>query len=194
MSISLLFNTNNYDLYSDSLTTNTLTATNLEIQNLITDEIEVTYTTQSTSSSSGSLIVSGGAGIAKNLYVGGLLSIGDNPVATLTNISLGGAVATTTNLYIYQIDRLIILKFPYLSTSATASSQIFSGAGAIPSIYCPPTNNINMPVCVISGGTTTLGTFQLQPSGLFQFYVGGQSLFSATGNNGWYQTTITYIL
>ena len=51
-----------------------------------------------------------------------------------------------------------------------------------------------MPVCVISGGTTTLGTFQLQPSGLFQFYVGGQSLFSATGNNGWYQTTITYIL
>jgi hypothetical protein len=68
---------------ADSATTTTLAAT------LTATSLDINLTTDSTSTSSGALIVDGGAGIAKNLYVGGdLRALGDTYLGDSTTDSL----------------------------------------------------------------------------------------------------------
>lgn len=54
----------------------------------------VSDTTQSTSTTTGALIISGGAGIASNVYVGGNLSIAENTVMT-SNLRINGTTEAT---------------------------------------------------------------------------------------------------
>jgi hypothetical protein len=263
MSIQELFTPNYWNIFSNTLTTNTLVATTLEIQVLDIDDMQIIATIDSTSpttgaltvaggtgiiknlnvgglvnfsnttntssistgsllvsggvgitknfnvgglvnflnttdtsgTSTGSLVVSGGVGISKSLTVGGLLSLPSNPIVTLTSVAFGGAITANSTIYIYQFANMISLRFDYLSaTNSSVAQAIYTASGTIPSKYCPATHDINIPCTVINGSAPAAGTMNLQASGLLQFYVGANSNFGTSGNNGWYQNTFTYIL
>jgi len=84
--------------------------------------LRIKNTTQSNSTSSGSLIVSGGAGIAKNLYVGGYLNVANDLNITGSIVSGG---ATFGNIQIAITDeRTIDTSSGDLVLNATTSSKV----------------------------------------------------------------------
>tara|TARA_B110000305_G_scaffold219452_1_gene260438 strand:- start:523 stop:1443 length:921 start_codon:yes stop_codon:yes gene_type:complete len=93
-------------LYYENATGTTVgTITVVDPEGLFSD-VSITATTNSTSSTTGTLIAAGGVGIAKDLYVGGSLNIdgvGISKIDSLTNLELGAA-----NKIILKIDDIII--------------------------------------------------------------------------------------
>ena len=65
--------------------------------NTSTGVVEITHTTESTSTTSGALQVDGGAGIAKSLFVGTALSVGATPGYSIPNVL--GTFVSTVNSY-----------------------------------------------------------------------------------------------
>lgn len=105
-------------------------------------EITLSNTTAATSTSTGALVVGGGAGIGGALYVGGQLYAGGliNGTVTTSNVSLYDSVTlTSTNANFYP-------QFTDRSTSGNASAFIGSGL-----TFNPSTNNL--------ATTTFTGTF-----------------------------------
>jgi hypothetical protein len=65
--------------------------------NTATGVVEISHTTESTSTLTGALVVDGGAGIAKSLYVGTTLQVGQNPNYTIPNVL--ATFTSTVNSY-----------------------------------------------------------------------------------------------
>jgi hypothetical protein len=134
--------------------------------------------TESTSSDSGSLIVAGGVGIAKNLVVGGVIKCGD--VATL-NGAYGNIFTTskpTQKVYVTTIGNLV-----FVSARADSTTETTESAGtaiydtAIASAY-RPASHVPVPIFFNCGGSIVQGRLvittagQIQISGLTQIESG----------------------
>jgi hypothetical protein len=66
-------------------TGNTVGGSTTFTNNISTGVVDINHTTESTSTSTGALVVDGGAGIAKSLYVGTTLQVGQNPNYNIPN-------------------------------------------------------------------------------------------------------------
>lgn len=124
--------------------------------------------TESTSSDSGSLVVLGGVGIAKNLNVGGVIKCGD--VATL-NGAYGNIFTTskpTQTVYVTTIGKLVFVSARADSTTKTTESQgtaIYDTALA--SAY-RPASHVPVPVYYNCGGAIELGRLVITTAGEIQ--------------------------
>ena len=165
---------------------NTSTLATVAGRGATTDQIiRVTNTTNSVSSSSGAIVISGGLGVAKDLWVGGDIYVdGAQTFINKTNISSGDQTIT-------------------LSTGSTASSGIANGAGLQIGTVASPwitwlydgstnwvssqgvkvTNTLTVVSTVTSTGTT-YGAVQIAGGvGIAKdVYIGGGLNLSGTGN------------
>jgi len=158
MSISNLSRPNLYDFYMNSLTTNIINADNLNI--VSTDE--------STSTSTGALLVPGGVGIKGNLYVGGIIN-GTLPTPSFdelhltstiqsTSISTGsmttlGGVGITKDLYVggtihgtiltATIDELVVSSTIDSTSTSTGALRVNGGVGFAKNLNIGGDLNIN---------------------------------------------------
>jgi len=110
---------------------------------VITDDIISTYnTTDSTGTNSGALIVAGGVGIGKNLYVGGLVRFINTTAATSTTtgavvvgggMGIGGAVYINTTSFIAGSPILTVASLGGNVASITAGTDtaVSSSTGAV---------------------------------------------------------------
>jgi hypothetical protein len=94
-------------------------------QNSVTSNIAViTSTTNATSTSTGALVIAGGVGIAKDLWIGGTIYSGSVPV--LTTSSLGGSVFGGTDINITTVSTS---STTYLRFDSTSTLQTVTGRG-----------------------------------------------------------------
>jgi hypothetical protein len=125
-------------------TDNTIQLGNVNVTNVNTTGVYATSnTTESTNSSSGAIVISGGAGIAKNLNVGGNLSVTEANVkhlkgssATPTYLFGSGAGNTPTNVSFTGTDLSGNFTFK-TSSGLMANSTIFSLTYATPYSTAP---------------------------------------------------------
>ena len=123
--------------------------------NLYMGSISSVETQNATSISTGSLIVSGGCGIAKDLYVGGTIygTIGNVGINTAPSLvfDVGGAVVQTQSVTVkcLYINGMLIVNFP--STIFTGANNTFGPLVTSNSIgYIPSTNRS----CLYPAGLT----------------------------------------
>jgi len=94
-------------------------------QNSVTSNIAViTSTTNATSTSTGALVIAGGVGIAKDLWIGGTIYSGSVPV--LTTSSLGGSVFGGTDITVTSSGTTTT---SYLRFDNTSTLQTVTGRG-----------------------------------------------------------------
>ncbi len=141
--------------------------------------LSLTDTTQSTTTATGTLIVAGGAGIAKNLFVGGVFGARNNVLASSGNLTLTTAMSGATMLFdgvalaytLPAIDTTNIgMYFDFFTTVASTSAQsVTAGTGDLmtgginliddTAAYTAPQNVIKKPattflICSMNGTTT----------------------------------------
>ena len=90
------FDISNVKIYNTCHHTANFTVSNFGTTSITNEQISMTTTTNSTSSTTGSLVLSGGAGISKDLYIGGNLTCIGNITGSL-NVDYGTANSTTTS-------------------------------------------------------------------------------------------------
>ena len=139
-------------------------AGNLEITTYATGggSIKILDTTQSTSSSSGSMIINGGAGIAKDLYVGGnqrIISTIDTTSTDSGSLIIGGGIGIQKSVYIggelyinSQINGLAKARI------YGADTQLIAGANSTNYLYisCDTSSNCDMGVLPANSGNINI--------------------------------------
>ena len=122
---------------SSNSTSNTIVLGNTSITKVSTSgTLYTSNTTNATSVSTGSLIANGGAGIAKDVYVGGSLNTAGTS-STVGRASFSGGI-TATSINVNTIDNVVVVNASSLAatsisgitniTNATASSSTTTGA------------------------------------------------------------------
>jgi len=117
----------------------------------------VTAATQSTSSGTGALIVTGGAGIGANLYVGGNATIIGNLTVVGTTTSVQSATLDVTDL------NITVAKGAATAAAADGAGLTVDGAGAT-LLYTNATDTWNINKGLV-GTTATLGGLQVKAIG-----------------------------
>ena len=150
--------------------------------------------TNATSVSTGSIIASGGAGIARDVYVGGLLNTAGTSSTVGRASFSGGITATSTN--VNTIDNVVVVNASSLAatsisgitniTNATASSSTTSGALIVSGgVGIVGSTNIGGAATMASsltvGGTTTLNSISYGTT-------------PATNNNSTQLATTAYVM
>jgi len=144
----------------------------------VTTTATIEGTTQSTSTSSGVLRVSGGAGIGKNLYVGGLIrtsDITDSTGTTTGALTVAGGVGVGGNLYVGNDLRIAGTLYGTVIGSVSTATNIFNGTvGQI-----PYQNNISLTSffgpgiagqILVSAGSTSTGPVFTNTSSIYVGY------------------------
>lgn len=135
MSVRELFNANQYNLFCKDLTL----SGDLEMSgDLILDEVHVINTSNSTSVTTGALVVAGGVGIVKDMYVGGTIYGNITGSVTTTSLSLSDTTQSTN--------------------TATGTLIVSGGAGIAKNLY---TSNCFVDQLIVSWGIggNIYGTF-----------------------------------
>jgi hypothetical protein len=165
----------------------------------------------STSTSTGALRVSGGAGISQNLYIGGtgnvagILSVTSNQGSTSTTtgaLQVSGGTGISQNLYVGgtgNVAGILSATSNQGSTSTTTGAlQVSGGTGISQNLYVGGTGNVAGILSATSGTvstSTTTGALQVSGgTGISQnLYVGGTGnvagILSVTSNQGSTSTT-----
>ena len=206
MSISNLFIENDYNLFSNSLHVNDLTIdVDLHLPGeLVVDQMVIYGTSNSTSQSTGSLVVAGGVGIGQNLNVGGNLNVVGNINGNLFLPTIGG---TQTVLNYYEMSTFsyavsgaitgvnltgkfirqnteVTINFDGISASNSASSIITVPSASIPTRFRPVISSVYGCITVLDNSIVNLGTVFIGIDGSMSFFVGSNSNFTALGNSG----------
>lgn len=142
-------------------------------------------TTNTTTTNSGSVVISGGLGIAKNLIVGGDIYSD----ISATSQSMTGACTLTASLTCVKIGQTVFIKFPYTTDTAT-STTYFSGTGVIPSSF-RPSETVRQSIFVLNNNTEVVGSITIDTSGNVYVYNGSSGNF--TGVCG-FRLNISYII
>jgi hypothetical protein len=134
--------------------------------------------TVSTSTDSGALVVSGGVGVAKDLYVGGTINNGSSS----TSVNFTGPVTLNNTLTIYKIGNLVTISFPE-TTNTSTSSTYFTGSTVIPSGY-RPNKTIRRIIFVTDNNTEIVGSCTIDTSGNVYVYCGSADNFTNSSTVG----------
>jgi len=197
--LAIGYNPLNYEIKSD--VTGSGTVRNL---NISAPKLSIISTENSGSISTGSMVLNGGIGVTKTMYVGGDINCLGTIYGTVSgdanysyepfSYQVGGAVhvAFLTG-FVVKINNLISLNFNYLSASASVSTTIYTAAGALPAQYRPTTATFGY-VTVINGGNEKQGTCKVYDDGTIELYVGAADNFGSSGNNGIRPCGFTYYL
>jgi enhancing lycopene biosynthesis protein 2 len=101
--LRLRYDASNYTSFTvDSGGDLTIDCTGNDLNLASTDTVHILNTTNATDTLTGSLIVSGGFGIAKDLYIGGITRISDTTTAVSFStgaLSVVGGISTNTNIF-----------------------------------------------------------------------------------------------
>ena len=124
--------------------------------------------TNSTSTTSGALVVSGGAGIAGNIYAGGILSVTGN--ANIGNIGTAGLITATGNI-----------TGGNLVTGGAISATANSNVGNLGVSFLVSSGSIQGNVGVTGGNLLSLGTLSVTGNSNIS-NLGTSGLITATGN------------
>jgi hypothetical protein len=166
--------------YYHSATGASVSGSSTFTNNTATGTVNISHTTESTSTSTGALTVSGGAGIAKSLYVGTTLSVGQAPGYNISN-NLASFVSTVNTF------NQVVIQNKSNGTSASAdfvlnndvstdttfygnfgiNSSTFSGSGAFSAPNAVYVSGTSGPLVlgtttqhpirfVVNGGTTDI--------------------------------------
>ncbi len=121
-----------------------VSGSNTFTNNTATGVVDINHTTESTSTTTGALVIDGGAGIAKSLFVGTTLSVGTTPTYNITNnlASFVSSVNTYNQVVVQNKNSGASASADFvlnnnLSTDTTyygnfgMNSSAFSGSGAL---------------------------------------------------------------
>ena len=164
MSIKNLFSDNDYNLRAQSMLINndlnvggTVSASSFSGAFFPSGSLSLTDTTQSTSSTTGALIVGGGVGISKDVYIGG-------------NLNLDGILTTQTIVYEY---KEVIQSTENSTSITTGSSVVNGGCGIAKDVYIG--GQINVINTTTSTSTSTGSSVINGGCGIAKdVYIGGQ--------------------
>ena len=119
----------------------------------------------------------------------------NNPVLTISNIPLYGAVSVdnTININISVIANLVCLKITPLLAPSVQATYISTGQNVIPAKY-HPAGPIDLPCNVLSNSVVSNGNCTILQNGALVWYVGGAGNFAGSGTVGWDQITFSYII
>jgi hypothetical protein len=199
--LAIGYNPLNYEIKSD--VTGSGTFRNLNIN---APKLSIISTENSGSISTGSMVLNGGMGVTKTIYIGGDINCLGTINGTVSggadysvlpfSYAVGGAVHSPPAFltgFIVKINNLIALNFSYLSSSAAVSTTIYTAAGALPAQYRPSIATYGY-VSVINGGNNKQGTCKIYNDGTIELYVGASDNFGSSGNNGINPCGLTYYL
>jgi hypothetical protein len=136
----------------------------------VSDTFHSINTVTSTSTSTGSLIIEGGVGIAKDLYVGGSIhsssSIGSS---TSFNTTLSGpwsSPLTSTTVTCTKVGDLVNIQFPIgLTGSVTSSQYNWSFPTSIPSGYFNTNHSVNCLIEVVNNNVCVMASVRMGVDG-----------------------------
>lgn len=173
MSIRELFNSNQHDLYCKDLTL----SGNLNMSGDITmDEIIVTNTTNSVSSTTGSIRTLGGVGIAKDLYIGGNVYANNllSNTSTTINSTMSGpweTPLTSRTITLTKTGNLVTVNYPISETGTVSSSQYFwSFPTSLPSGYYNTNRVISCPIAIENNSNTQMAFVQIAVDGSWNVF------------------------
>ena len=153
-------------------------------------QVQVPQSTDSSSTTTGAMTVSGGVGIAKNLYVGSSLYLptsGGTPSAlnyyeentgitlTLSGLWSGNLSATT---HLIKVGNIITANIRSTTSTTNTTGTYFNGTG-LPSIYYPPATIYN-PITLINNISAVIGTISISTSGAMTFTLASGTFPSGT--------------
>ena len=177
-----------------------------------TSNLITTLTDDSSSTTTGALKVTGGAGIGRKLNIGGILSVYDTTQATSTttgsmiisggvgiakDLIVGGDISSgsvsasksftgpctlTDTLNCYKIGHVVVIKFPN-KTGTVAVATYFSSTGAIASGF-RPTETYRQPIFVTDNNAEIAGSITINTSGDISIYTGSSGNFTLSGTAG----------
>ena len=153
-------------------------------------QFQIQTSTDSSSTTTGAMTVSGGVGIAKNLYVGNSLYLptsGGTPSAlnyyeentgitlTLSGLWSGNLSATT---HLIKVGNIITANIRYTTSTTNTTGTYFNGTG-LPSTYYPPAT-IYTPIILINNISAVIGTIAISASGAMTFTLASGTFPSGT--------------
>ena len=155
--------------------------------------INIQSTTNSISSSTGSMVLNGGAAITKDLYLGGSLISSSVPLFTYNNVVLTKSnLTTTTNITCYRNGNMRIIYIGAFSIGVTtASAAITFSIPKLDSSFLPNPNPISCAIAAQNGSTP--GCVYLTVLGNFTIYNYSGNSFPTTSVN-FINFTMTYFL
>jgi len=197
MSIANLFTNNFETVYVRNLHADNSYLTNLNTTNISSGSAVITDTTESTSASTGALVVNGGAGVHGNLTTGGVAYV--NSLVSNSGVINGRVVPGGLWYKIYTLSSLFDDKFSINVTTKDTGSNILAAISLNAALNFATTsmsfqhenlsgNAINFPRIAAFGSTgpgAVLDTYQHQNNGSLTCGVGYlpiQSFRSVTGN------------
>lgn len=156
------------------------------------NSININNTTQSISTSTGALIISGGVGIAGNLYVGG--TMGYPTYSQSINIDTdgvyGGSASYMVTLSLTKIGTIIQMNLTGTGIREALFPAVFKSiVGAIPTLYLPSADTYGL--CEVRCNTETINTVgevHITPTGqiiISASLTGGNQNFDAGYNAGY---------
>jgi hypothetical protein len=172
-------------IYTDS---NNMTSTSVNDNEIVNGTLSVTSTVASSSTSTGALLVSGGIGVANDIYCSNIF-----PSYVSLSLTTSGAIGTQTlTAKLYRLGNLITIAFDELLIPTIVSvGKILTSA--IPIQYRPLSAIRWAPITVYDNGFQQFGTVYLDTAGVFQFCEGTVSDFTGSPM-GILATTFTYSL
>lgn len=138
--------------------------------------VTIFHTAVSHDTSTGALVVNGGVGIAKNLYIGGAV----NPPTVSFAIDLTGAISGSGILtgYFTQYGKIIFMKIDSYTQTATSNNPINAVSGSMPIAFRPSMTVVYCSTTVINNSLMTHGTLKIYHDGSLIFYVDNNSNFT----------------
>ena len=90
-----------------------------------------------------------------------------------------------------KIGNTVQLTFASILTTAISNTQIVSAGGSLPSVFCPNTNQVILPVIVTNNSVQVNGYVYVYTNGSIAFtpFSGG---FTPSGFAGWEKQSISY--
>jgi hypothetical protein len=177
-----------FTLYNAGSITATLSGTKLDVKSAV--QVEVNNTTDSSSITTGALVVDGGVGIAKKLYVGTDAAVAGNTTLTGTlnvtgTTTLGNLTVGSSKTISMGSNAVTNVAAPSASTDAANKQyvdEVAQGLKAAPAVEVATTANLT---ATYSNGTSGVGaTLTATSNGAFPTIDGITVSSTAVGQNG----------
>jgi hypothetical protein len=154
--------------------------------------VNIVSTEPAVSSSTGALVVAGGMGVMKKLYVKDFLQV--DGITTVSNVSVGGGAIGNVSYFKFwsNITGVAWMQVsPHTNSSGTTTDTIFTGTGVVPSALRPAVYQ-RVPCLLLANGVYVNGWCVIQTDGRIVFT--HPTTFTELETNGWSGVIVQYSL